>query len=71
MEKFRKIESKENLAVTVGESSPISKLLQNYKGDPVDYFNTLSISSPDRDFGPPPAFTPAFGNMKPFNPYLN
>ena len=54
------------------ELSPITKLLKNFKEDSLCTFNSLSISSPNReDFGPPPAFTPSFGTMKPFNPYLS
>lgn len=62
-------DSKENLPQS-RELSPISKLLTNYKGDPIETFASLSISSPNRDFGPPPVYTPCFGSMKPFNRYL-
>ena len=63
-------ENKENILKGEREMSPISRLLQNYKGDPIEGFNALSISSPNRDYGPPPISTPCFGSMKPFNPYL-
>jgi hypothetical protein len=72
MEMSSKNHNKENEIQNQGELSPISKLMQNYKEDPLECFHGLAISSPNRElFGPPPSMTPSFGKMKPFNPYLS